>query len=298
MIQLSIEQKKNIIAALLEHRDKMDVSDDQFAKQYELSGSVLSLLKSGKIDGLISPAKYINIAFKLNLSLKEHKWNIARTPLLEMIEEGVMFCQAHSKCMIFIDDNGLGKTTAAKFLSKNLKNCFHIPCKQGRDKSAFIRLLAKTVGVDHVGSLTDLKEKIKFALRIIPNTIVILDDSGYLKDPAYMEALEIVDATEGACGWYQIGDHTLSLKIDRCVKLGKIGYAAMFSRFSSKWERYTPTEKNAKIQSLRTLIKCVVTANSGKGMDINNIVNRTLEIKEGEVTGDLRRAESLVILGQ
>ncbi len=298
MIQLTTEQKKLIVTALLEQRSKMDVTDEQFAKQYDIKGAILSRLKNGELEGLISNAKYVNIAFKLNLSLKDRKWNIARTALLEMIEEEVLFCQAHSKGMIFIDDNGLGKSTAAKYLAKNMKNCFHIECKQGREKIQFIRLLAETIGVEHTGRLNDLKSKIKYTLRMIPNPVVILDDSGYLKDPAYMEALEIVDATEGVCGWYQIGDHTLRMKMERAMQLGKVGYAAMFSRFASNWSQFTSADKDEKVNDLKALIRAVIMVNSQKGTDVNHIINRTLKMEGKKVTGDLRRVESLLITNQ
>ncbi len=79
---------------------------------------------------------------------------MARTDVFTLIEEDVSFCQAHAKGMMCVDDCGIGKTFSAKYLSRSLKNCFYVDASQAKTKQQFIRLIAKTIGVDDKTSLS------------------------------------------------------------------------------------------------------------------------------------------------
>jgi hypothetical protein len=124
MLQITNDFKEKIIGALLEQRKNYDVSDSAFAKQYSINGAVFSRLKNGEREGLLRDAQWLNLGRELGVSVNERKWNMARTDVFNMIEEEVVFCKEHAKGRICVDDCGIGKTYSAKYLSRNLKNCF------------------------------------------------------------------------------------------------------------------------------------------------------------------------------
>jgi len=294
-MEITKEFKDKVVDALLEDRKNYDGKDNAYAKTWGIDGSIYNRLKSGERDGLISQAKWITIGGELNVTLNDRKWIIARTDVLNMMEEDVLFCKEFAKGRICVDDCGIGKTVSAKYLSRNLKNTFYLDAKQVKTKQQFVRCIAKTVGVGEKGRYVDVKNKLKNSLRVLEHPIIIVDDAGYLDYTAYMELLELVDATENVCGWYQIGDDSLAEKFERCISGKKVGYRAMFSRFSNRFTTMVPSNRNEKIDFYKKLLRDVISVNASPSTDINKLIVQCLRSDNGSI-GDLRRAESLLIL--
>jgi type II secretory pathway predicted ATPase ExeA len=230
----------------------------------------------------------------LDVNPRERKWKMARTEVFNIIEEDVMHCQAYSKAMICVDEVGIGKSYAARYLARTLKNCFYVDCKQAKTKQQFIRLIAKTIGVDNTGTFMQVKETLKYYIRLLPAPIIIVDDTGYLEYNTYMELLELWDATEGYCGWYQIGDDSLRNKIERGMNHKKVGYKAIFSRYSKRYTNITPTGVEEKKSFYKKLITEVLSVNMPDKTDLNELVKRCMITDMPNSYGDLRRAESLL----
>lgn len=297
MLTINKELKQRIVVALLEQRAKFGGTDAQFAKQFDINGSVFSRIKNGEeTDGLLREAQWMNMARRLQVPLIDGTLKVARTKVFDTVADDVEFCKTYSKGRICADFSGIGKTVSAKYLSRTLKNCFHMDAKQSRQSRLFIKAVARMLGVEIIGTLYDIKENIKYSLHQLEKPIIIIDDAGYLTHEAYMELLELVDSTEGICGWYQIGDDSLMNKIEKGISNRKLGYRAMFSRFSNNYTTCVPAERNEKINFYKALIRDIATVNAKKGMDINKIVTQCLMLEKGEVKGDMRRLESLLIL--
>lgn len=296
MIDLSNDFKEKVIDALLKVRENYDGSDKDFSKSYGIDNTVFSRLKKGEREGLLKEAKYIEIGGKLNVFVNERKWNLARTDVFNAIEEEVQFCKEFSKGKIFIDNCGIGKTFTAQYLSRTLKNCFYIDAKQCKSKQLFIRTIAKTIGADEHGKYADVKSKLKYLLHVLQNPIIIIDDAGYLNYDSYLDLIEIVDATTNICGWYMIGDDSLQEKVERGINSKKVGFKAMFSRFSNRYSTVVPVNREEKIKFYKKLLTDVISVNISNKDDIKNIVLRCLRADNDTIFGDLRRAESLLIL--
>lgn len=295
-MQLTNEYKARVIDALLAERNNYDGSDSAFAKSKGISSTIYSRLKGGERDRLLSEMQWLTLGRNLGVVMNQRKWNVAKTEVFATVEEDVLFCKEYSKARIIADDSGIGKTFAAQYLSRTQKNCFHIDCKQAKTKHAFIRLLAKKIGIDDHGRFIDVKNNIKYYLQILTKPVIIADDAGYLEYNAYMEMLELVDATEGICGWYQIGDDSLQELIRRGIEGKKVGFRAMFSRFSKRYTTVVPLDHTEKVKFYKKLIRSVVTANAAPGLNIDLMVNKCLLSDDKSVLGDLRRAESLLLL--
>jgi hypothetical protein len=293
-MELSKDFKDKVIAAVLVQRNKFDGSDSAFAKTLGMSAAIFSRLKKGEREHILKDTQFLQLGRELGVTINEVKWKMARTDVFNVIDEDVRFCQEYSKAMICIDDVGIGKSYAAKYLSRSLNNCFYIDSKQAKSKQAFIRLIAKTIGVDCKGRYMDVKDNLKYYLQMLPKPMIIVDDTGYLDYTAYMELLELWDATEGVCGWYQIGDDSLREKIERGINNKKVGYKAIFSRYSKRYTSIVPNEKQEKQNFYKKLITDVLSVNMEDKTDLNVLVKKCLITDMADAYGDLRRAESLL----
>lgn len=297
MLTVTTEFKRKVLTALSEIRQNFTGADGAFAKKWDLNGSVYSRVKNGDLENnLVSPAKWIEIGRKLNVSTNERKWNFAKTDVFIQIETEVQFCKNYAKAMVFVDDCEIGKSFACKYLAGTLQNCFYVDASQVESKILIIKAIARAVGVDGDGRLAEIKARIKYALQEMPNPIVIIDDPSGWKFELFLLLKEFWNATENVCGWYLIGDDSLQSLIDRGITNKKPGIRAFFSRFSSNYSRVTPTDENKKQDFYLKLITNVLNVNMVNKSNLQQLVKRCLTVTHAGQIGGLRRAESLLIL--
>ena len=268
--------RNRVFKEILNHRANYGGSDASYASSLGLDASIFSRLKNGQTVKLISDSELIRIGIKLNVSAKESNWKTAQTTVWHEIEENLNFCQRHSKAMILIDMPGIGKSYCSKRLAKRMKNAFYFDCSQAKTKQHFVRALADTVGVDSTGRFIEVKTRLKYYLNVLENPLVILDDAGYLDNPAFLEIQELWNGTEGSCGWYMIGDDSLRSKIERGIQRQKIGYAAIFSRFSEDYVPLCPIGLDDKKRFLTKLIGDVASANLSDQGKVQKIVRKCM----------------------
>ncbi|MCX8018907.1 MAG: ATP-binding protein [Chitinophagaceae bacterium] len=296
MLQLTSEFKKKVLEALMAQRANYDGSDAAFSKTIGINQAVFSQLKNGKTEGLVKDSQWLNWARELGISLHEREWNIARTAVLNVIEQEVKFCKRYAKSRICVDECGIGKTFTAKYLSRTLKNCFYVDASQCKSKQHFVRTLAKTLGVDHTGKYNEVKANLKYYIKMLPSPVIIVDEAGDLEYPALLELKELWNATDGACGWYLMGADGLRAKIERGIANKKVGFRELFSRFSEKFTSIVPADRQEKLAFYRQLITDVLSANMANKAQLEKIVKRCLTTDEIGHIGGLRRAEALLIL--
>lgn len=296
-----------VAARLCEQRNKFDGTNGQFAKMHGMSAAIFTRISYGERENILSATKWLMIGQNLGITPDEREWATARTDVFDVIEEDIIFCKTFSKARICVDDCGIGKTYTAKYLSRTLKNCFYIDCSQGKTKMQFVKMLARTVGVDCLGRFTDVKMRLKSQLQMLTKPILIIDEAGDLEYNAFLELKEFWNATEGFCGWYMIGADGLRAKIERGISGQKVGYAEIFSRFSEKFTRIVPTDRNERNKFYKKLITDTLAANNCPSNKIQLIVSKCLANDTARIAngndknekiffGGLRRAESLLIL--
>lgn len=296
MLQLTTEFREKVLSALLNVRDNYDGSDTAFSKKWGINPSVFNRLKNGERGNLLRDAQWLNIGRELEVNIHERKWNMARTDVFTMIEEDILFCKEFSKAKICVDDCGIGKTYSAKYLSRTLKNCFYVDASQAKTKQLFVRMLAKTIGIEEMGKYATVKANIKYYLKTLPQPIIIIDEAGDLDYTAFLELKELWNATENACGWYMMGADGLRAKIDRGISHKKVGFREIFSRYSDKYTTVVPCDRHEKQSFYRKLITDVLSVNVDDKSLLNNIVKRCLTTDDSGNIGGLRRAESILIL--
>lgn len=298
MITVTPEFKTNVLNALMAHRPNFDGSDVQYAKQYGINGAIYSRLKNGENpDGLVRDSKWLEMGLKLDVQKDSKKWVTVETQVYLEIYESVLFCQENAKSFMLVDGPGIGKTYTGKILARKLKNCFYIDGSQAKSKIEFIRLFARTLGIDDKGKIVQIKAQIKYILKILPNPVVIIDEAGDLDDKTFLEIKEIWNDTEGRCGWYMMGADGLENKVQRNINNKKPGFTEIFSRFGERYNHITPLDKNEKFSFYKKLITEVITANVQDRTKVSGIVQKCLKNDSGRISG-LRRAEVLVLINQ
>lgn len=297
-MQLTNEQKKLIVDAMLERRANYDGTDEQFANSIGINYSVYSRLKTAEnYDGLLRNDKWMDIGRELDVALKKHRWNVVKTDVYRMIEDEILFCKKYSKSRICVDSSDIGKTTTARALAREHKNCFYVDVSQCKEKAEFVRTLAKTVGVNPDDKLVNLKKKTKYMLKSLPEPIVILDEAGDMRYETFLTIKEYWNGTEGSCGWYMIGADALREWIERGKKYKKVGFYEIFNRFGANYSTIVPYDNKEKLAFYKKLITDVVKANIPDRAELNKVVTRCLvqDHYTGEISG-LRRIESILIL--
>lgn len=300
MTQLTLtpDFKTKVTVKLLEQRKLYGGSDSAFAKQYDINASVFSQIKNGKVlDGLIRESQWLQLGRELGVNANKRNWIAAKTEVFNRINEDILFCKGHSKAMVLVDDCAIGKTFSAKYLSKSLDNCFYIDASQAKTRQAFIRLFAKVIGVDSTDKFVEVKNNIKYYLSsVLQRPVVIVDEAGDLEYNAFLELKELWNATDGTCGWYMMGADGLRHKIERGISNHKVGYREIFSRYSNKFGRVTPTETTERRQFYHNLITAVLSANCPDKALVPQLVKKCLASETNGEYGGLRRAESLLII--
>lgn len=291
-MQLTQTFKEQVRTAVLEARKNYGGSDADYSKKLGISSSIYSRLKAGETDKIISDNTWLTIGRELNVSMKKNNWKIARTTVYNEIESNLLFCQTHSKSMMLVDDCGIGKTFCSQHIIRGLKNAFYVDCSQAKTKQQFIRLIAKTIGVDNQGKFIDVKSNLKYYLNQLETPLIVLDEAGDLDYTAFLELKEMWNATNGSCGWYMIGADGLRNKIERGINGKKVGYAEIFSRFSDSFVKLIPVGKEDRQAYYTQLIGDVATVNSTDKSKLKQHIN--ICIKKGST---LRHLETLIKAG-
>ncbi|OBS12569.1 hypothetical protein ATE49_04935 [Elizabethkingia miricola] len=288
-MQLTTEYKLQVREALLANRDNYAGPDGNYAKTFGLTATKYSRISTGKIEKLLSDSEWLQLGRLLEVGSRKSGWKIVRTKVYENIEASITFCQHYSNSMMLVDDCGIGKTFCSKSIVKTLKNAFYVDCSQAKSKQAFVRLLAKTIGIDSKGKYLDVKANMKYYLNQIDHPVIVLDEAGDLEYTAFLELKELWNATDGFCGWYMMGADGLRAKVERGINGKKVGYAEIFSRFSDEFVKLTPSGVDDKKAFRHELLTQVATANHTGNKPVEQLV---LQCMKKETT--LRHLDTLI----
>lgn len=274
-MKLSAEFKHKIRDAILSDRENYGGNDSEYAKKIGIDKTAFNRLKNGQTEKLLSDTKWLLIANELGVQLREDNWKIARTEIYSEIEDNLMVCKETGMSMILVDDCGIGKTFCTKHIVRQMKNAFYVDCSQAKTKQQFIRLLAKTIGVDNTGRYVDIKSAIKTYLIYLEKPLIVLDEAGDLDYNAFLELKELWNAAPRGCGWYMIGADGLRAKIDRGINCKKVGYAEIFDRYST-FVKLVPVGTEDKMKFYKKLISDVAYVNLENKEEVNKFVNECI----------------------
>lgn len=258
---LTLTLKLKVIDALKIERERYE-SAAKMAVAYGLNPAQLSRVLNGETEKILAESMWVTLARKLGVSETETvELKTARTPVFEHISAQLEACQNLGLSGLFCDAADIGKTHAAKWYVRKSKNAVYIDCSQVKSKQKLIRALAKEFGLAHTGRYADVYEDLVYYLRGIATPLIVLDEAGDLEYPAFLELKAIWNATEGACGWYMLGADGLRAKIELNLASKKVGYAELFSRFGSRYQKCTPDGGLSAIEFKKLQTALIAKAN-------------------------------------
>lgn len=260
MTTLNHEYKLRIVEAIKDQSFKFKTNKAQ-ASSLGVSQSQFSRILNGDFDRVITDEKWGEIASKYNVPLEDDDfvWHTAYTKVYYTIYKQLEACQSESISAMFCDMADIGKSYTAKDYVKAHRNAILVDCSQYKSRTELIRALAREFGIDWQDSLRIVRKDLIQYMRSMTKPLVILDEFGDLSYPAYMEVKSLWNATEWRCGWYMMGADGLSVMFDRKRALKKVGFAELFSRLGSRYQRITPPDvenrKQFLIQEIAQILK-------------------------------------------
>ncbi|MDR0295174.1 MAG: ATP-binding protein [Prevotellaceae bacterium] len=272
MITKEFKQKivKAIKGRLLHYK-----SAAKMAVALGINGAQLSRIQKGELDNVLSDANWISIARKLDVQLHEETaWKTAKTPVFMHVYTQLQACQSGSLSGLLCDMADIGKTYTAQQYVKENRMAVYIDCSQYKSKYQLMRAIAREFGVGSAGRYADMYADLVFYLKSIPNPLIILDEAGDLSYAAFLELKAIWNATEGFCGWYMMGADGLRRKIENNILYKKVGYAEIFSRFGSRYQKITPDGREALEEFQNTQVAMIAKVNNEKA-DVKAVVVKT-----------------------
>jgi DNA transposition AAA+ family ATPase len=274
---ITTELKQKIAAAMTARRGNFGGSDNQYAVSLGINAAVYNRIKNGETEKVLADARWISLARHLNVEIGGGaEWKTAKTPVFVSVTAQLEFCRQHSALAILCDDAGIGKTYAAEQYARTHKNVVYVDCSQVKTKQQLVRFIAKELGVGHTGIYRDVYEDLVFYLRTLVNPLIILDEAGDLNYPAFLELKGLQNKTKDCCGWYMMGADGLREKIRRSIDFKKVGYAELFSRYGSRYQKASP-ESSEETKEFRTVLAAmVIGANSDcKGTDVQRLIAKS-----------------------
>ncbi len=272
---LSLDYKKKIVKAVKENR-KNYKSEAKHAVALGInSGQYSRVFNKGEYDQVLSDAKWLNIARKLNVQRRDAMvWVTVKTDTYKYVYAQLNACQVRSISAILCDIAGIGKTHTAKQYIKENRNAVYIDCSQVKSKQKLIRKIAQEFGITHSGRYADVYDSLVFYVKQLEYPLVILDEAGDLDYPAFLELKALWNATEYACGWYMMGADGLREKIKRQKNLNKVGYTEIFDRYGNGFKKVSPDGKDALMEFHKKQIAQVSKANASN-LSANEMYART-----------------------
>ncbi len=253
---------KKIIKAVQAEEDKYP-SNYKLAHVLDINPSQLSLILRNKTDRVLSTAKWMSIARRLDVNLKgAERWKVAKTPVFNYIYQALSICQQDSLSGLLCDRADIGKTFTAREYVKSHTHAVYIDCSQVKTKRLLVKKISREFGLTTTGQYTDIYADLVFYLSNgVENPLIVLDEAGDLDSQAFLEVKALWNATERSCGWYMMGADGLKAKIERNLDLQTVGYTETFSRYGSRYQKIVPNGKKEAEDFIRHQIAAIAIAN-------------------------------------
>ncbi|MGE5942759.1 MAG: AAA family ATPase [Flavobacteriales bacterium] len=281
MTILPQEFKERIIEAIRANREQYS-TNKAHALYIGIDPAQYSRISKGETEGVLSDKNWNEIAtlFNVPFNPNSYEWQIANTLAYQKITKQLKTCQNLSISGIFCDISDIGKTFTAKDYVKRERNAVLIDCSRNKSRTELLRAISRSFGIDSNSQVKILQQDLIQYMRSMTKPLVILDEFGDLSYPAFLEIKALWNATEYKCGWYMMGADGLQVKLDRQKELKKVGYAEIFSRLGSRYQRVTPIDEFERQKFLMYEIDQIVKANDS---------NTTALQMYAKTNGSLRR---------
>lgn len=226
--------QKNTIVQLIHTEKNRLGSYGQVATKADVSTATISHMHQGKWD-LIKDELWIKVGKAIGYD--DSEWQIAETINYKSVTKICNDAKRYNLFMIISDKAGIGKSAPLKSYSQiNGENgVFYIRCREWA-KREFLTELCTTLGIDigksylHIDKL-GMKVVEFFNKRSSIKPQLIVDEADKLKDSALRWFIHLFNECEDEMSLILAGTPHLEHRIKRGVKLKKLGFDELDSRF-------------------------------------------------------------------
>lgn len=229
------KQKKEILELVEVEKERLG-SYRAVAKKCGLSEATISQLRKGTYLAEGDDV-YETIAVRLGYDFDNGAWKIAPITNFKIVYQTLADAKNESMFIGISHKAGSGKTvTSDAFLADNRsKKVFKLNCKEWGART-FLNKLAHEVGADiPKGYITssDVIEAISETIKSMAGhkPLIVLDQANSLKPAALRSIIHIYNENEDILGMVILGTENLEYEIKRGVRLNKMGYDEVDSRF-------------------------------------------------------------------
>jgi hypothetical protein len=230
------QNQKNEILQLVEDEKQRLGSYRAVANKCRISEATISQLRKGSYaaDG---DDIYQTIALALGFEFESGTWNIADTTNFRIINQVLTDAKEGSMFMGIAHKAGSGKTSTSNlFLStKRNKGVFKINCREWNARN-FLDEVIREIGAEvpkgylSINTMIDsISATVKKMAYLKP--IIIFDQANSLKPAALRTLIHTFNDCEDILGAVIIGTENLEVEINRGVRLNRMGYGEINSRF-------------------------------------------------------------------
>ncbi|WP_139420933.1 ATP-binding protein [Chryseobacterium mulctrae] len=292
--------QKNEIIQLIETETQRLGSQKKVSTKCEVSAATISQMVNGNHE-LIKPEMWLKVGFALGYDQSE--WQIAETLGYRKVANICTDAKNEAFFMMLSSPAGMGKTAPLKtYFELNSDNeVFYIKCREWA-KREFLVELCKSLGIDstkyyvHVDKL-GAKVSEFFNQRKGKKPLLIVDDAGKLRDSALRWFIHLFDENEDNMGCLIAGTEYLEKRIRDGVRLKKLGFDEIESRFGRTYLGLIGTTQKD------TQLICTANGIHDKALQNQlfsecNPLKKTLKTRDGnqtiEVIDDLRRLKRVI----
>jgi type II secretory pathway predicted ATPase ExeA len=226
-------QKTAIVHAIDNEKERLG-SYGQVATKADVSTATISQMRNNNWE-LIKDEMWLKVGKALGYN--DSEWQIAETINYRKVTKICNDAKNYNLFMIITDKAGIGKSAPLKSYSQsNIDNgVFYIRCREWA-KREFLTELCTMLGIDlgksymHVDKL-GMKVVEFFRKRKGIKPLLIVDEADKLKDSALRWFIHLFNETEDEMSLIIAGTPHLEHRITRGVKLKKLGFDELESRF-------------------------------------------------------------------
>lgn len=240
---LNTTQKAEILQLVDDEKERLG-SYRAVAQKCKISEATISQLRKGTYaaDG---DDIYLTIGVAIGYVFDSGRWNIAETTNYRIITEVLNDAKLESMFLGIAHRAGSGKTaTSDAYLAANRRNgVYKLNCKEWNGR-AFLAELIREIGADMpkgYASLNAMISSIAEAFKRIAyqKPLLILDQANSLKASSFRTLIHLFNECEDILGLVILGTENMEHEIKRGVRLNKLGYDEIDSRFGRKYVHLT-----------------------------------------------------------
>lgn len=240
---LNTTQKAKILQLVDDEKERLG-SYRAVAQKCKISEATISQLRKGTYaaDG---DDIYLTIGVALGYVFDSGRWNIAETTNYRIITEVLNDAKLESMFVGIAHRAGSGKTaTSDAYLAANRRNgVYKLNCREWNGR-AFLSELIREIGAEMpkgyasvnamIGSSSEAFKRIAYQ-----KPLLILDQANSLKASSLRTLIHLSNECEDILGLVILGTENMEHEIKRGVRLNKLGYDEIDSRFGRKYVHLT-----------------------------------------------------------